>query len=184
MIRRAISAALLRRTPYLEMVIRRDGVADGAIVVVVVHALLMIPLLLEGLGVLPTARLILYGLVDWILLSGMVYLIGRHLLDGDGSFPGTMAATSIGFPVLLVGAIIARVTGGLIELGRYYSIVVPSFRFSLSGDLSSAYWLIVLWLVATVWMAARVALELPRGKAAAAAFGGWLASFIITLLLR
>jgi hypothetical protein len=38
-IRRAIDAALLKREPYLVMVVRPDGVADGAIVAAAVYAL-------------------------------------------------------------------------------------------------------------------------------------------------
>ena len=87
MIQRAINAAMLNREPYVMMVVRPDGVADGAIVVAVVHALLMIPLIVDGIGILTAARVILYGLVNWILLSGLVYLIGKHFLEGDGTLP-------------------------------------------------------------------------------------------------
>jgi len=161
MIKRAIDAALLKREPYLVMVVRPDGVADGAIVVAVVHALLMIPLILDGIGVLAAARVILYGLVNWIVLSGLVYLIGKYVLDGDGSFPGTMAATSIGYPVLLA------------------AIVLAPFLRPLQAQL-----IVSIWLVATVWMAARAALDLPKLQAAAAAVGGWLAFVVVSLLFR
>jgi tRNA pseudouridine(38-40) synthase len=108
-IRRAIDAALLKREPYLVMVVRPDGVADGAMVVAAVYALLMIPWVLDGIGIITATRVILYGLVNWIILSGLVYLIGRYLLDGDGSYPGTMAATAIGHPVLLAGILLAPI---------------------------------------------------------------------------
>lgn len=161
MIKRAIDAALLKREPYLVMVVRPDGVADGAIVVAVVHALLMIPLVLDGIDVLVAARLILYGLVNWIVLSGLVYLIGKHFLEGDGSYPGTMAATSIGYPVLLAAIVLAPVLHPL-----------------------QAQLIVSIWLVATVWMAARAALDLPKVRAAAAAVGGWVAFVVVSLLLR
>ncbi|MEK7251900.1 MAG: hypothetical protein AAB198_01415 [Actinomycetota bacterium] len=161
MIQRAINAAMLNREPYVMMVVRPDGVADGAIVVAVVHALLMIPLIVDGIGILTAARVILYGLVNWILLSGLVYLIGKHFLEGDGTLPGTMAATSIGYPVLLAGLLLAP-------------FVAP-----LQAQLIAS-----VWLVATVWMAARVALELPSARAAAAAVGGWAAFVVVSLLFR
>lgn len=161
MIQRALNAALLKREPYVVMVVRPDGVADGAVVIVVVYTLLMIPLVLDGIGILAAASVILYGLVNWIVLSGLVYLIGKHLLEGDGSFPGTMAATSIGYPVLLAGIALAP-------------IVSP-----LQAQLVAS-----VWLVATVWMAARAALELPPARAAAAAAGGWAAFIVVSLLLR
>ena len=161
MIDRVIRAALLRRDPYLEMVLRPDGVADGAIVVAAVFALLMLPLIWSGIGVLAAARVILLGLVNWIILSGLVYLIGRHALEGDGSFPGTMAATSIGFPVLLAAIALA-----------------PFFT------PNTAQLIVSIWLIATLWMAARVALELTSSAAAIAAVGGWVGFVIVTLLFR
>lgn len=161
MIQRAINAALLKREPYVIMVVSPDGVADGAVVVAVVYSLLMIPLVIDGVGILTAARVILYGLVNWIVLSGLVYLIGKHLLDGDGSFPGTMAATSIGYPVLLAGILLAPVVSPL-----------------------QAQLIVSVWLVATVWMAARAALELPPARAVAAALGGWGAFVVVSLLFR
>ena len=161
MIRHAIEAALLRRNPYLHMVLAPDGVADGAIVVAAVHAILMIPFILAGASVLGAARLILSGLVGWILLSGLVYLIGRHALEGYGSFAGTMAATSIGQPVLLGTLVLSRL------IDPYPALLLGS-----------------LWLVLTVWMAARVALELDAGRGAIAAVGGWFAYLIVISIFR
>lgn len=161
MIRHAIDAALLRRNPYVHMVVAADGVADGAIVVAVVHAILMIPFILAGAGVLAAAQLILSGLVGWILLSGLVYLIGRHALEGYGSFPGTMAATSIGQPVLLATLLLSRV------IAPYPALLAVS-----------------VWLVLTIWVAARVALELNAGRAAIAAVGGWFAYLIVISIFR
>jgi hypothetical protein len=160
-IRRALDAALLKREPYLVMVVRPDGVADGAVIVAAVYALLMIPVVLDGVGVITATRVILYGLVNWIILSGLVYLIGRYPLEGEGSFPGTMAATSIGHPVLLAGILLAPV------LEPWKAQLVVS-----------------AWLVATLWVAARVALELPGTRAAVAAVGGWMAFVVVSLIFR
>jgi hypothetical protein len=88
-------------------------------------------------------------------------LIGKYLLDGDGSFPGTMAATSIGHPVLLTGILLAPF------LNPWRAQMVVS-----------------AWLVATLWVAARVALELPKGRAALAAIGGWAAFVVVSLIFR
>ena len=107
MISRAINAALLRRDPYLHMVVARDGVADGAIVVAFVYAVLMIPFVFDGVPLFSAIRLVLSGLFAWIILSGLIYLIGRHAFEGWGSFPGVMAATSIGTPVLLGSLLLA-----------------------------------------------------------------------------
>lgn len=161
MIRRAINAALLRRDPYLYMVVASDGVADGAIVVALVWAILMSPLVIDGIPVFSAARLILSGMFSWIIQSGLVYLIGRRLLEGYGSFPGVMAATSIGTPVLLS------------------SIALAPFV-----EPETARLIVSVWLVLTLWMAARVALELARDKAALAAVGGWVSFFVVSALFR
>lgn len=161
MIKRAIDAAFLRRDPYLYMVVAADGVADGAVVVALVYAILMTPLVVDGVSVISAARLVLSGMFSWIILSGLVYLIGRHLLEGYGSFPGVMAATSIGTPVLLV------------------SIALSPFV-----DPFTARLVVSIWLVLTVWVAARVALELAAEKAALAAVGGWVAFFVVSAVFR
>lgn len=161
MISRAIQAALLRRDPYLHMVLARDGVADGAIVVAVVYALLMTPLVLDGVSVISAARLILSGMFSWIILSGLVYLVGRHLLEGYGSFQGVMAATAIGTPVLLA------------------SIALTPFVAPFTART-----IVSVWLVLTLWMAARVALELSVERAALAAIGGWVAFLVVSAIFR
>jgi len=160
-IRRAINAALLRRDPYLYMTLATDGVADGAIVVASVYALLMTPLVIDGVSVISAARLVLSGMFSWIILSGLVYLVGRHLLEGYGSFPGVMAATSIGTPVLLA------------------SIALAPFV-----DPFTARLIVSVWLVLTLWMAARIALDLSPEKAALAAVGGEVAFIVISALFR
>ena len=161
MIRHAIDAALLRRDPYLRMVVARDGVADGAIVVVVVALILAIPAVLDGFDVFAVVRVALRGLVVWIVLSGLVYLIGRKTLDGDGTFPGTMAAVAIGMPVMLA------------------SLVLRPFVGALTSEL-----IVSIWLMATLWMAARVSLELDSSRALVAAVGGWVAFVVVAAIFR
>lgn len=161
MIRRAVSAALLRRDPYLHMVLAPDGVADGAIVVAAVYALLMVPVVWAGGEVIGAARLVLSGMFSWIILSGLVYLVGRHALEGWGSFPGVMAATSIGTPVLL-----------------------SAYALAPFVDPYPARLIVSTWYVLTLWMAARVALELSADKAALAAIGGWAAYLVVSVIFR
>ena len=143
------------------MVVASDGVADGAMVVAFVWAILMTPHVIDGVPLLTAARIILSGMFSWIIQSGLVYLIGRRLLEGYGSFPGVMAATSIGTPVLL-----------------------SSLALAPFVDPNTAVLIVSVWLVLTLWMAARVALELSPDKAALAAVGGWAAYFFIQLIFR
>ncbi len=157
----ALKAAFLRRDPYLRMVVASDGVADGAMIVAGVYAVLVLIHLGGGFSAFLLVRVVLNGLFGWIMLSGLVYLAGRYFLEGDGSFPSTMAATSIGFPVLLLAL---------------------AFRFVFPPDRAQFY--ASLWLVLTVWMAARVALELDPGRAAVAAGLGWAGYLIVLQLFR
>ncbi|HLA65885.1 MAG TPA: hypothetical protein VJP05_00140 [Acidimicrobiia bacterium] len=161
MIRNAIRAAFLRRDPYVRMVVAGDGVADGAIVVAAVYLILVTLYLGTGFEGFTIVRVVLNGLFGWIMLSGLVYLVGRHFLEGSGSFPSTMAATSIGYPVLVAS----------LALG----FVIEPYR---AQQIAS------LWLVLTVWMAARVALELDAPKAAVAAALGWASYLALTALFR
>ena len=141
------------------MVLAPDGVADGAIVVAAVYAILMAPIVWAGGEVFAAARLVLSGLFAWIILSGLVSLVGRHGLEGYGSFPGVMAATSIGTPVLLSALLLAPFV-----------------------DPFPARLIVSTWYVLTLWVAARVALELSPEKAAAAAIGGWVAFLVVSAI--
>lgn len=143
------------------MVVASDGVADGLIVVALTNLILVLLYLGGDFEAFFVVRVVLDGLIGWILLSGMVYLVGRHLLQGYGSFPATMAATSIGYPVVL-SALALRF------------VVEPYWAVQLSS----------LWLVLTVWMAARVALELDGRKAAVAAILGWVAYLVVRTIFR
>ena len=161
MISRAINAALLRRDPYLHMTLARDGVADGAIIIAAVFAIRIIPRVIDGASPILAVRNVLSGMFTWIILSGLVYMVGRHLLEGYGTFPGVMAATSIGFPVLLA-----------------------SFALDPFVSPSTAELVLSVWLVLTLWMAAKVALELTSEKAALAAIGGWVAFVVVSTIFR
>lgn len=154
MLSRIVQAALLRRDPYLFMVLAVDGVADAAMIVGATSAVVSLPLL--SVGVLFFLRAILSGVVGWIILSGLVYLVGRHLLEGDGSWPGVMAAVGIAYPVVL--------TTLLLDLFMSYN-----WAFAVS----------TLWLVAAVSVAARVALDLTVERAAMAAAAGWVGLLIV-----
>jgi hypothetical protein len=160
-ISRAINAALLRRDPYLTMVVSSDGVADGAIVVAAVYSVLMVPLVVDGIPLFTAIRLVLGGMFAWIILSGLIYLIGRHAFEGWGSFPGVMAATSIGTPVLLASLLLAPFV-----------------------DPFPARLIVSAWYVLTLWVAARVALELDADKAALTALGGWVAYLVVSAIFR
>lgn len=156
-----VQAARLRRDPYLRMVLARDGVADGAMIVGAVYLVLVVPAFIDGVGVISLLRYVLSGLFGWIILSGLVYLIGRHGLEGYGSFPSVMAAASLAYPPLILALAV--------------DLVLPRFPADLIASV---------WLLACLWMAARVSLDLSKEKAALAAGGGYLAWLVISALFR
>ncbi|HSG79957.1 MAG TPA: hypothetical protein VLD62_10285 [Acidimicrobiia bacterium] len=153
-------AARLQRDPYLRMTLATDGVADGAIVVGSIHLALVVPALISGLDLIVIVRFVLSGMFGWIILSGLVYLLGRHLLEGWGTYQGMMAASSLAYGPLLLAFPIAL----FIDVG--WAALIPS-----------------VWLLACVWMAAQQALELDKAKAALAAVGGYAAWVFIQAIL-
>jgi hypothetical protein len=161
MIRHVVRAALLRRDPYLRMVLAPDGVADGLIVVGVTYLVLGgVWMWGQGLDVIDLVRFILGSLVGWIVISGLVYLIGKHLLGGYGSFPGVAAAAGLGHPPMLSALALSLVVSPLTALR-----------------------VAAVWLLLCHWMAARVALELSEGRAALAAAGGYAGWLVVSFLL-
>jgi len=159
MLRVILRGLLLRRDAYLRMVLAREGVADAALVVAVVYLLLALPGLLGPTSLLGAVRFVVSGVFGWVVLSGLTYLAGRHVLEGDGTFPSVMAAAGLAFPPLVL------------------SLAVRPFLPPLSAlALASA------WLLACLWEAARVSLDLSPGKAAAAAAGGYGGWLVLTAL--
>jgi hypothetical protein len=149
-----LAGAALRRSAYLRMVLAPDGVADGALVVAAVQLLLAVPGLFRGAGLLPVVWSVIGGVFGWLVLAGLVYLAGKHLLGGDGTFPGVAAASALAFPPLLA-ALALR-------------LVLDPFLALLAASA---------WLLACLWQAARVALGLAPARSAlavAVGYGGWL----------
>jgi hypothetical protein len=144
----------LRRDAYLRMVLAPDGVADGAMVVGAVYFLLAVPGIVRGAALPALVWSVIGGVFGWLVLSGLVYLAGRYVLEGDGTFPGVAAASSLAFPPLLLAL-------GLRP-------VLDSFAALLAASV---------WSLACAWQAARVALELAPARSAlavAVGYGGWL----------
>jgi len=148
------AGAALHRDAYLRMVLAPDGMADGAMVVGAVYLLLAVPGILRGAALPALIWSVAGGVFGWLVLSGLVYLAGRHLLEGDGTFPGVAAAASQAFPPLLLA------------LGL--RLVLDPFAALLAASV---------WSLACLWQAARVALGLSPARTAlavAVGYGGWL----------
>ena len=160
MIRTILRGATLRRDAYLRMVLSSNGVADGLLIVAAVQVLIGFLILGRGLGVVDRVSIVLGGIFGWVILGGLIYLIGKHLLAGYGSFPGVAAAASLAFPPTL--------------------LVVP---LSYLVTPRQAWLIASAWMVACLWMAARVALDLSPDRAVLTAGGGWIAWVILSTFL-
>ncbi len=157
-----LQGLLLRRQAYLRMVLAREGVADAALVVGTVYLLLAVPGILGSSGLLAAAGFVVGGVFGWIILSGLTYLVGRHALEGDGTFPSVMAAAGLAFPPLVL------------------SLALRPFVPPLAALAAAS-----AWLLACLWQAARVSLGLSPGRAAVAAAGGygaWLALSALSVI--
>jgi hypothetical protein len=162
MLRVILQGLALRRGAYLRMVLAGEGVADAALMVAGVYLLLAVPGLLGSSGLLATAWFVVSGVFGWVVLAGLTYLAGRHVLEGDGTFPSVMAATGLAFPPLLVSLALRP--------------FVPAFPALAAASA---------WLLACLWQAARVSLGLSPARAAAAAaggYGGWLALSALAII--
>lgn len=150
MLRQILGAMRFRRDAYLRAVLSANAVADGLIVVTLSWVVL-------GVAVAGSADLLLYarwivnGLFSWIVLSGAIYLLGRYVLEGYGSFPGVMAVTALAHPALV-----------LILLTRF---AFTGFLAILAGTG---------WFFAVLVFGAVVALELKPERALLAAGAGYL----------
>ncbi|NQV07766.1 YIP1 family protein [bacterium] len=159
MIRRVIGAATFRRDAYLRAVLSPNAAADGLMVVAAVYLVLAVAIL--PFNVVDYGRWVLSGLWSWLLLSGAIYLIGKHLLEGFGSFPGMLAVTAFAHPVLAV-LLIARLPG----LPDWLTLVVST-----------------VWFLAILVAGTRVALELITEKALVAVAGGYVVWLILSRFL-
>ncbi len=179
MIRQMIRAATFQRDAYLRAVIGTNGTGDAVIIVVAVY--LVLSVVISGYGALDVighARFIIEGAFAWLILSGVIYLIARHLLAGDGSFQGVLAMTALAHPVLLLLLAAQIGTVSPLAVPEHPTLLVLAF-----GRLDLFPILVVL--VATAWFLAilaagtRVAVSLPIDRAAMAVAGGYAAWWVI-----
>jgi hypothetical protein len=156
---RILRAARFEREAYLHAVVGQNAVADGLMVVAAVWVVLAV-VVAGDFDVVLYLRWVLNGLFAWIVLSGVIYLLGKYVFEGYGSFPGTMAMSALCHPTLLL-------------------ILVT--RVWLSG-----FWAILAgtgWFLATLVAGSRVALDLPTERAALSVGGGLVVWLVVVGIL-
>lgn len=159
MLSRILRAARFEREAYLHAVVGQNAVADGLVVVAAVW-LVLGAAVAGGFDLLVYLRWVLNGLFAWIVLSGVIYLLGKYVFEGYGSFPGTMAMTAVCHPTLLA-----------ILVTRLW---LSGFPAILAG---------AGWFLATLVAGTRVALDLPIERAALGVAGGFVVWLVFVGIL-
>lgn len=185
MIRQVIKAAAFRRDAYLRAVLTSHGVADAVVVVAATYIVLMFTVSHRAVAdVLGHARFLLDGAIAWLIVSGVVYLIARHLLHGEGSYQGVVAMSGLAHPVLALMALARLGPDWPLMRMRHPTLMI----FGNIWDLGTLQMLIVI--LATVWFLAilaagtRVAMSLATDRAVMAVGAGYAAWWVIGSILR
>jgi len=155
---RMIGAASLDVATYEE--VEHDTTATGQAAIVVIVAAIASAVGAWGTGGSGVLGMLLATLIGWLLWSGVTYFIGTRIFKGTATW-GELLRT-IGFaqaPGVLLALAFLPVLGGLV-------------RFAVS-----------IWLLATVIIAIRQALDVTTGKAVLTAILGWLLAIIPAAIL-
>jgi len=185
MLRQSLRAAVFRRDAYLRAVLSSHGVADAVVIVAAVYTALALTVSHRAVtDVLAHLRFVVDGAIAWLIISGAVYLVSRHLLRGEGTFQGMVATTALAHPVLLLLILVRAGTPvPLTYLGHPTLLILDRAR-------SLDFLPLVALLAATVWFLAvlvagtRVAMGLSLDRAAVAVGAGYGAWWAIATLLR
>ncbi|MEE8550753.1 MAG: YIP1 family protein [Gemmatimonadota bacterium] len=164
-LQRLIGAATFRVSVYEE--VEHDNTATGQAAAVV--GLVAVAAAIGGAagGIAAAVAGVAAAYIGWALWSGTCYLIGVQLFDGKADW-GELLRT-IGFAqapgvLLLFGFLLMPGAGELLKLGVY------------------------MWMVGTVLVAIRQALDFSTGRALATALAGfvpyWLAKALVEFVLR
>lgn len=162
MIRQVIRAATFQRDAYLRAVLSPNAAGDALILVTAVYLVMAVAILgFDGFDLVEYLRFVIRGGFSWLILSGAIYLVGRYVLEGEGSFQGVLATTALAHPVLLV-VLAARAIG------------LPPLLALLAGTA---------WFLAILVAGSRVALDLAPERAVLAVAGGYVLWLIFSRFL-
>lgn len=156
-----VRAARLDRRFFTELIFDDYATGNAVIVVALVYALIALTFVLGGplqpslIGLL---RLVLGGLVGWLILGGALWLVGVKLFNGQGR--GQTILRLIGFvhaPLVVsaVGLLVPTPLGtGIVLVGFvwFFAAVVSSTKVLFDFDLSHA--VSATLLAFAVWWAA------------------------------
>ena len=179
MLRQVIRSVTFRRDGYLRAVLGNRGVADGVVIVAAVYLALALTIGSRGIGdLVGHARFVLNGGFAWLIITGLLYLITRHGLRGEGSFQGVLATTALAHPVLLLLAI-AQV-GDPIPLALFaHPTLLATEVFRLEFLAGVGVVVATAWFLAILTAGARIAMSLSLERAALAVGGSYVAWWLV-----
>jgi hypothetical protein len=184
MIRQIIRGAAFQRDAYLRAVIGSNGTGDAVIIVAAVYVILALTVSpREVVDVVGHARFVLNGAFAWLILSGIIYLISRHGMRGDGSFQGVLAMSALAHPVLVL--LVAAQVGASFPLALYAHPTLLLMEVWKLGFLPAiAVALATLWFLGILAAGTRVAMSMTIDRAALAVGAGYLGWWVAGSILQ
>ncbi|MFQ5518075.1 MAG: YIP1 family protein, partial [Acidimicrobiia bacterium] len=158
-LKRFIEAITFKRNAYVWMAFESSATGDAFVLVAVTSALRTAAFF--GLSASLLVRLLISTLFSWLILSGIVYLLGKHVFEGWGRYESVLRVVGFAHPTLLVSL-----------------ALLPLLRPWLALLIGS------VWFLAVVAAGVKEVLELSTDRAVAASILGWVAFQIVDALLR
>ncbi len=167
-VKRVVQAARLQRDAFVWMDFNDRATGDGLVIILVSRVLLQVGFgtSLFGLARSLTGLEFLLAIaintaIFWLAYSGIVYAIGRYVLEGGGSYALLLRITAFAYPTLLLLLVTDRLIGNTL-----LALIAGS-----------------LWFLAVVTHGVRYATDLPLEKAVIAAGGGMVGWIAIAYVL-
>jgi len=184
MIRQVIRGATFQRDAYLRAVIGSNGTGDAVIIVAAVYVILALTVSPWAVvDVVGHARFVLNGAFAWLILSGIIYLISRHGMRGDGSFQGVLAMSALAHPVLVL--LVAAQVGASFPLTWYAHPTLLLMEVWKLGFLPAiVVTLATLWFLGILAAGTRVAMSMTIDRAALAVGAGYLGWWVAGSILQ
>lgn len=161
---RLLQTIRLERDAFVWMDFNDRATGDAAILVAITQVLLAFANGVSLLGLLNPStliRIMISGLIFWLVYSGATYAIARFIFDGGGGYPFYLRVAGFAYPTLLM-----TIVG---------SLLFDTFVLAL---LVGAALFIVLVATGVSYIS-----DLDRMKSYGAAIGGYAAVVIIQTIL-
>lgn len=155
--KRFIEAITFKRNAYVWMAFDSAATGDAVILVAITSGILTWT---AGGSAGLFIRFLISALFGWLILAGIVYLLGKHVFEGWGRYESVLRVVGFAQPTRLVSLAL------LPFLQPWLAVVAGS-----------------VWFLAVIAAGVKEVLELPTEKAVASAVLGWIAFALVDALL-